>query len=149
VKKLWVLAALLPSTALAAEGVTIDIRLDHAAYRTSPQPRPTRSHTNFYLLLLGDGTVQELSGRRNTYREKESQLGRRFRVVDENTIERRLEYKDRINVLTIAVSGKTCTATMRNELKPGFTEWEGTSTELGVTAKYRDWTMTGSTCRIR
>jgi hypothetical protein len=76
-------------------------------------------------------------------------MGQRFRVVDEKTIQRKHEFKDRIQTITVAVAGDRCRATMTNELKPGFTEWEGTSTELGVKALYRDWRMTSSTCAIR
>jgi hypothetical protein len=148
---LLILAALLPSVAMA-EDTQIRLRVDYTSYRVKPQPRSTRSHVNFAFSLKEDGTIhQELkrSGRHGTKTKSEATLGKRFRVVDEKTIQRKIESTDHIQTITITVAGNRCRATMANELKPGFTEWESKSTELGVKAYYRDWKMTTSTCTIR
>jgi hypothetical protein len=70
-------------------------------------------------------------------------------VVDANTLTRTIDFKDRVNVLTIKVSGKTCQATLTNTLKPGFDSFEANSAHFGDTAFYRDWRQTSSTCAIR
>jgi hypothetical protein len=72
-----------------------------------------------------------------------------MRVIDANTLTRTIDFKDRVNVLTITVSGKSCHATLINTLKPGFESFEANSAHFGGTAFYRDWKQTSSTCTIR
>ena len=144
-------SALLPSAAMA-EDTQIRIRVDYTSYRVKPQPRFNRSHVNFVFSLKEDGTIQQevkTSGRHGKQTNSEAKLGKRFRVVDEKTIQRKIESADHIQTIIITVSGNRCRAIMTNELKPGFTEWEGTSTQLGAKAYYRDWKMASSTCTIR
>jgi hypothetical protein len=135
-----------------AEDTQIRIRVDYTAYRIRPQPRATRSQVNYVFSLKEDGTIQQdmrEPGRHAKQTKSETKLGQRFRVVDDKTIQRKIERNDRIQTITINVSGNSCRATMTIEPKPGFTEWQGNSTELGVKGYYRDWKMTTSTCTIR
>jgi hypothetical protein len=69
--------------------------------------------------------------------------------IDANTLMRTIDFKDRVRVLTIKVSGKSCHATLTNALKPGFDSFEANSTHFGGAAFYRDWRQTSSTCTIR
>jgi hypothetical protein len=150
-RTLLVLAALLPSAAMA-EDTQVQVRVDYTSYRVKPQPRPTRSHVDYAFTLKEDGTIQQeakSSGPHGTRTKSETTLGKRFRVVDEKTIQRKIESTDHIQTITITVAGNRCRAAMTNELKPGFTEWESKSTELGVKAYYRDWKMISSKCTIR
>jgi hypothetical protein len=150
-KALLVLAVLLPSVAMA-DDTQIRLRIDYTSYRVKPQPRQTRNHVNFVFSLKEDGSIQQeakSAGAHGKQTKSEAKLGKNFRVVDEKTIERKTEFNDRIQTITIKVAGNRCRATMTNELKPGFKEWESTSTELGAKAYYRDWKMASSTCTIR
>lgn len=148
----WLVAiALFFPTAAFAEA-KIDIRIDFSSYRVSPEPSVTHNHIVLVFTLRDDGSVgrefQE-HGRMARSGKSETKLGDGLHVADNNTLVRRTDYKDHVNTLKIAVSGKTCHATMTNELKPGFTSFEARSTKFGTTASYKDWKMTSSTCRIQ
>jgi hypothetical protein len=147
---LFALAVFLPTAAFAE--TQINVRIEFSNYRVSPSPGPNHSHLDLVFSLKDDGTlVQEYheSGPRARHMSSDSKLGQGMHVVNANTLVRKIDFKDRVNTTTITVSGKTCHATMTNILKPGFTAFEARSTGMGVTALYRDWKMTSSTCSIR
>jgi hypothetical protein len=147
---LFALAMFLPTAAFA--DVLVNVRIEFSNYRVSPSPGPVHSHLDMVLSLKDDGTiVQEYheTGPKARHLSSDTKLGQNMHVVDANTLVRKLDFKDRVNTLTINVSGKTCHAAMTNTLKPGFSAFEARSTHLGITALYRDWQMTSSTCSIR
>lgn len=148
---LFALALFLPAAAFAE--ARINVRIEFSGQRVRPNPGPFHSHLDMTFLLKDDGTVAQQydeSGPKARHISSDNKLGEgSMKVVDANTLVRKMEFKDRVNTLTIAVSGKTCDATMTNTLKPGFTEFEAWSPYQGVTASYRDWQMTSSTCTIR
>jgi hypothetical protein len=147
---LFALAVFLPTAAFAE--AQINVRIEFSNYRVRPHPGPLHSHLDMIFSLKEDGTlVQEYHEISPMARHLSSdgKLGNDMKVVDANTLVRKIDFKDRVNTLTIAVSGKTCHATMTNTLKSGFTEFEARSTHYGVPAWYRDWQMTSSTCTIR
>jgi hypothetical protein len=147
---LFALAVFLPTAAFAE--TQINVGIGFAGYRVSPSPGPVQSHLDLVFSLKDDGTlVQEYheSGPWARHISSDSKLGQGVRVVDANNLVRKIDFKDRVNTVTINVSGKTCHATMTNTLKPGFSAFEARSTHLGITALYRDWRMTSSTCSIR
>ena len=149
-KWLFAFAVFLPTAAFAE--ARINIQIEFTGQRVRPNPKPIHSHLDMSFLLKDDGTLaQEYNetGPRARHLSSDSKLGEGVKVIDANTLVRRIEFKDRVNTLTITVSGKTCHAAMTNNLKPGFTEFESWSTYQGVTAWYRDWQMTSSTCTIR
>jgi hypothetical protein len=147
---LFALALFLPTAALAE--AKINIRIEFSNQRVRPNPGPVHSHLDMAFSLKDDDSlVQEYNetGPRARHISSDTKLGQGMKVVDANTLVRKIDFKDRVNTITITVSGKTCHATMTNTLKPGFTEFESWSTYLGVPAWYRDWHMTSSTCTIR
>jgi hypothetical protein len=147
---LFLLAAFLPGTAFAE--ARIAVRIEFSDQRVRPNPGPVHSHLEMAFLLKDDGTVaQEYheTGPKGRHLSSDNKLGDGMKVIDANTLVRKIDFKDRVNTLTITVSGKTCHATMTNILKSGFTEFESWSSYQGVTAWYRDWQMTSSTCTIR
>jgi hypothetical protein len=147
---LFALAVFLPTAAFAEAQINVGIEFSN--YRVSPYPGAVQAHLDLVFSLKDDGTlVQEYheSGPKARHVSSDSKLGQGMRVVDANTLVRKIDFKDRVNTLTITVSGRTCQATMTNTLKPGFSAFEARSTHLGSTASYRDWRMTSSTCSIR
>lgn len=147
---LFALALFLPTAALAE--ARINIRIEFSDQRVRPHPGPVHNHLDLAFLLKDDGTVvQEYheTGPKARHLSSDNKLGEGVKVIDANTLVRKLEFKDRVNTLTINVSGKTCHATMTNTLKPGFTEFEAWSSYQGAPAWYRDWQMTSSICTIR
>ena len=151
-KRLLLLVALISFPAHASDDARITADVKYRSYRVRPQPRLTYNSAKFEFILHRDGTVDEVfmsRGRHPNNGSATSRLGNRFKVIDENTIERKIESKDRVQTIRIVVLGKGCKATMTNELKPGSTEFEGRSTQLGAPAFYRDWAMTSSVCTIR
>jgi hypothetical protein len=151
-KRLLLLLALVSSPSNAAEEATISVAINYTDYRVSPEPGPGKNVVEYTFILHTDGTVDEVMEVHGKHRTKSTSLqtlGNRFRVLDDNSLERRTESKDHITQLKIAVSGKTCRATMAIQLKPGFTEFEDFSRSLNVKAYYRDWKMTSSTCSIK
>ena len=147
---LFAFALFLPTPALAE--AKIDVRVDFSSYRVTPEPSITHNHIDLIFTLRDDGTVgrefQE-HGRKARSGKSDTKLGDGLHVADSNTLVRKIDHRDHVNTLTIVVSGKTCRATMTNELKPGFTSFEARSTKFGTTASYRDWKMTSSTCKIQ
>ena len=123
-----------------------------SSFRIRPEPQLKHSSFKLNLVVYPSGKIEE------TYQEvgpfaktgtSASLLGARYQLLDENTLQRTRHFKDHVQTLTIAISGERCRATITNELKPGFVEWEGRSTELGQQAFYKDWVMTSSTCIIK
>lgn len=150
-KWLFALALFLPTAAFAE--ARINVRIEFSGQRVRPNPGPIHNHLDMTFLLKDDGTVAQQydeTGPKARHISSDNKLGEgSMKVVDANTLVRKIEFKDRVNTLTIKVSGKTCHATMTNMLKPGFTEFEAWSSYQGVPAWYRDWQMTSSTCTIR
>jgi hypothetical protein len=147
---LFSLVVSLPTAAFAE--AQINVRIEFSNYRVSPYPGPLHSHVDLAFSLRDDGTlIQEYheSGPKARNVSSDSKLGQGMHVVDANTLVRKIDFKDRLNTLTINVSGKTCRATMTNTLKPGFSAFEARSSHYGIPALYRDWHMTSSTCTIR
>lgn len=150
-RRLLFLAAIL-QTVVHAEDTHISAEIQFNSFRTRPQPEQRHSSAKIELVLHSDGTVDDSFSSRGRHEQtgaSTSSLGERYHVIDERTIERRIVYKDRVQTLTIALSGRNCNATMTNELNPGFTEFESFSTQLGQKAFFKDWKMTSSTCSIR
>ena len=147
---LFAFALFLPTSAWAE--ARIDVRIDFSSYRVTPEPSMTHNHIVLVFTLRDDGTVgrefQE-HGPKARSGKSETKLGDGLHVADSNTLVRKIDHRDHVNTLTIVVSGKSCRATMTNELKPGFASFEARSTKLGTTAGYRDWRMISSTCRIQ
>jgi len=147
---LFLLALFLPTSALAE--AKINVRIEFTSYRVSPNPGPANNHVDFLVTLKDDGSVSQEYQETGPYARhlsSDSKLGQGTRVTDANTLTRTIDFKDRVNTLTIKVSGKTCQATLTNTLKPGFSAFEAMSTHHGGTAFYRDWRQTSSTCTIR
>jgi hypothetical protein len=135
-----------------AAGTQIRIRADFTAYRVRPQPRATRNQLNFTFTFAPDRSIKEEFSEPGPHKRggrSESTWGQEFRMMDQNTFQQKIEFRDRIRTITINVTGTDCRATMTIELKPGFSEFEVMSTELGTKAYYRDWKMINSTCAIR
>jgi hypothetical protein len=149
-KWLFALTVFLPTAAFAE--AQISVRIEFSNYRVSPEPGPTHNHVDFVFTLRDDGTVgQEFQehGRMARHMSTDSKLGQNMHVANGNTLVRKLDFKDHVNILTIAVSGNSCRASMTNTLKPGFEAFAARSTQYGDTGFYRDWHMTSSTCTIR
>jgi hypothetical protein len=147
---LFAIAVFLPAAAFAE--AQINVRVEFSNYRVSPEPGPTHNHVDFVFTLRDDGTVgQEFQehGRMARHMSTDSKLGQNMHVANGNTLVRKLDFKDHVNTLTIAVSGNSCHASMTNTLKPGFETFAARSTQYGNTGFYRDWHMTSSTCTIR
>jgi hypothetical protein len=147
---LFALAVFLPTAAFAE--AKINIRIEFIGQRVRPNPGPVHNHLDMTFSLKDDGSlVQEYNetGPMARHISSDTKLGRDMKVIDANTLVRKIDFKDRVNTVTITVSGKTCHATMTNTLKPGFTEFEAWSTYMGATAWFRDWQMTSSKCTIQ
>lgn len=146
---LFVIALFLPTAAFAE--AKINVRIFFTTYRVSPNPGPASNHVDFVVGLKDDGSVSQdyqETGPHARHVSTDSKLGQGMRVVDANTLTRTIDFKDRVNTLTIKVAGKTCQATLTNTLKPGFNAFEARSTKYGGTGLYRDWKQTSSTCTI-
>lgn len=149
-RRLFALALLMPSAALAE--AKINARIEFSSYRVSPNPGPVSNHVDFVFALKDDGSVSQEyqeTGPKARHLTSDSKLGQGMRVIDANTLVRTIDFKDRVNTLTISVSGKTCHATLTNILKPGFSAFEARSSQTGNMQFYRDWKMTSSTCSIQ
>ena len=144
------LIQVLPNQAFAE--AKINVRIEFSSYRVRPNPGPASSHVDFVVGLRDDGSVSQdyqETGHYARHVSSDSRLGQGMHVVDANTLARTINFKDRVNVLTIKVAGKTCHATLTNTLKPGFDSFEANSSHSGGTAFYRDWRQTSSTCTIQ
>jgi hypothetical protein len=154
-RRLFALALVLPVQLLPTEvfaEAKINVRIEFSTYRVRPNPGPASSHVDFVVGLKDDGSVSQEyqeTGQYARHTSSDSRLGQGMRVTDANTLTRTIDFKDRVNVLTIKVSGKTCHATLTNTLKPGFDSFEANSSHFGGAAFYRDWRQTSSTCSIR
>ncbi|MCK1284098.1 caspase family protein [Bradyrhizobium sp. 44] len=139
--------------AAANRDAHIKMNISFSSQRNRPKPIRTHSSANVVMTVRPNGKIEYTYQQKGRFADRGTQLGSvgdgTFQLVDENTLRRTREFKDRIQTLTIAVSGDRCRATMKNDLKPGFVEWEGRSTELGSKAFYGDWRMTSSTCSIK
>ena len=107
-KRLLILlfCALTSSSAFGANDVIISVRINYSNYRIEPKPELKKSFFQFRFLLHPDGTIEETSsspGRFGSTRESDQKLGKRFRVVDENTIERKFESEYFVRALTVKV----------------------------------------------
>jgi len=148
--RFFALALLLPTAAIAE--ARINVRIEFDTYRVSPNPGPVSSHVDFVFALKDDGSVSQEyqeTGPKARHVSSDSKLGQGMRVIDANTLVRTIDFKDRVNTLTISVSGKTCRATLTNTLKPGFNAFAARSSQTGNTQFYRDWKMSSSTCSIQ
>lgn len=150
-RKLILAALLVPTCAFAADDTRITATIEFSSYRVRPSPEPGHNHVTFNIILHPDGSVDDSFAAPGRFSRKGTvtgTLGERYRVIDNNAIRRTRDFKDRIETVTITVTGKSCRATMTNELKPGFSEFEAPSVALGTNAFYRNWKMTSSTCSI-
>ena len=149
-KRFLILALFVPTAAMA-DDTQITVVLQTAAYRVRPDPKQTSGQVRFVFHLREDGSIREefeRGKRAKSTRVKDERLGEKFRVVSEKVIQRKKDFRDRVQTMTITVNGSSCSASMTNVLKPGFTEWKGTSEKFG-SAYFRDWQVTSSTCTIK
>ncbi len=133
------LALLAALPAWAQEATTV--RVDYSAVTS-------RGSSNWTVRgrLLGDGKVEEAldgsAGKERMALRSDQRLGVRWRVVAENKLQRLYEYPNHFQIIDIEVSGKTCTATMSTELKPGKTEYLVLGVNTGLVKvnkpEYRD-----------
>ena len=108
-KRLLLLVALISFPAHASEDARITADVKYRSYRVRPQPRLTYNSAKFEFILHRDGTVDEVFMSRGRHPNKEnatSRLGKRFKVIDENTIERKIESRDRIQTIRVVVQEK-------------------------------------------
>jgi hypothetical protein len=149
-KRLLLLAVLIPSPSFGAEDLTVSVRINYSNFRITPNPGLKTPHTDYKFVISPDGAVQEFAtfpGPFGRTSKSVRKVGDRFNF-DGKTIERKFENRAYTQTLTVSVAGNKCQASMKMEMKPGFTEFEGVSTELGVPASFRDWKFISAGCAV-
>ena len=147
----------LASTRIAQAATEIVVEYRYRTVRIKPSYLEGGSPEKFVFILRDDGKVEEqreLSGEKGKKSSRTTTLGPRgtgaiIRVVDESTIQRIAQTRTHTQTLTVKVKDRTCTASIDIRLKPGFTEYEGYSTQLGIMAIYRTMETRDVTCSIK
>jgi hypothetical protein len=162
--KLWifaislvVLSPLWVNVATADNSTTITVEFNTKSTRIRPSYRQGETHVSGAIVLETTGAVSEtLStiGPRPYNFAKTRVLGQRdgrgtVRVVNANTIERVADFRTHILRIVVRVNGKSCTASVSFQLKPGQKEYESYSTELGTSAIFSSIRAVDPTCSIR
>ena len=147
-------AALLVS-ARDASATTISVSFTLHVKRIAPEAYDGPFKASFTLVLDERGGVTERydsSGRYGKKNQKtEVKLGETgstttYRVVDQDTIERSVNWADHTDLFTVKVSGKTCSMSF-DQKKSGPT-FKSFSTALGVMATYTSMRLVNSSCAI-
>ena len=111
---------------------------------------------NYAIVLKPDGSISENyegSGRFVLVKKDESALGLdgsslRYKVIDQNTIQRTAENDAQIQTFTIKVDGESCRMDYRAELKPGKKVFVAFSQSRGKMMNYRSFELMESACTI-
>jgi hypothetical protein len=140
------LGLLLASVSFAATSDTfIQVKYKTHAIRIRPKPVEGDGAANIKIVLHANGTVDDVvegEGKHpKTWELTKRPLGNhktgaRYRVLNENTIERTFDGKTFAFKVRITVDGKSCKAEVSYTLNPGEKEFEAYSPELGGMAHY-------------
>jgi len=153
---LFACIGLVKTTALRAEDSgTTTIKLSFVLLNDFLAPTATPGHHSAYSaeLVLSGNQIRErwesqsVGGTNSNYHADNTRVGGRWRVLSPNTIQASWPLVTYDKIVTVHVSGKTCTVNFDTQLHPGQTEYQfrnkGT---LWTTTKYR---MIASTCNIQ
>lgn len=143
---------------LAAEGDTV-IRVQTTSYSVRVRPSPIQGNATwtYNISLQGGRKITEAintSGTRPLNASNIRELGGSeknvsYRVVDASTIQRIYNAPTHVSTITIKVDGKSCTASVNYELKPGQKEYQTYSVTLGTLAFYSELRPVNTTCTIQ
>ena len=111
---------------------------------------------NFTILLKPGGDVTESyegSGKFVLVKNNETALGAdgqplRYKVVDENTIQRITSSDNQEQTITVRVSGQSCSMQYEVKLKPGKKVLVAFSQSQGRMLNYRSFVLADSSCTI-
>jgi hypothetical protein len=147
---------LLAGSARAQTAGTTRIELvwTEVADRVSPEPM-SNIKTEFFttLVLNPGGQVQEIStavsGRYTRSGDRSAALGQGWRVGQNNSITRSIEYPHHARELTITVNGSECTLQVVQRLKPGYSDyWLPRLARSGQIGTYRRVETVSTRCTI-
>lgn len=151
------LLCLLAPSAQAADGdTTIQVETVTYAERIRPSVSSGNVTYKYKIVLQSGGKVGEQinsSGSAPFKSANVRSLGGSdsnvtYRVKDDSTIERIVNNPTHQTVTTIRASGKSCTASVVHTLKPGQTEYQSYSVNLGTQAFYKTLRPVSASCTI-
>lgn len=157
---LCLLGILFATAADAATGDTvITITYKIKSVRVRPQPIAGVSTTTLHAVLHADGTVDDvIEGKagNNTkkWELKQRKLGSetgssaRWRVIDANTLQRKLVAETHDYTVKVMVNRKSCKADVSYTLHPGQKEYASPSVQLDRIAHYSEIRTFDVTCKI-
>jgi hypothetical protein len=145
--------------AAASDDTIISVAYKVKSVRIKPQPISGVGSVTLRAVLHADGTVDdviEAKGGKKTkkYENKDRKLGSqtqftgRWRVIDQNTLERRSMEKSHDYVVKVSVRGKSCSAEVNYALHAGQKEYQIDSPQLGRMAYYSKLEPFDVKCRI-
>jgi hypothetical protein len=157
-KTILVLAALslgatVAAAAQDAKKTTIHVVFQGFYERVRPGYAAGITTEKFDLVLSGGNSIEQTFNGVNglaskTFVTGQTLGGGRWRVAGPHRLVGVENLPQSVRTMTIDVSGKTCKASWKAELLPGFAEYNIYSITLGAFAFYKQARMVSSTCEI-
>jgi hypothetical protein len=137
-----------------AKSVKIHVHLDLSIERLTPVHVPRATTANdIDLILSGDKEVREVYGRSygrlaDSYNSQQALGAGRWHVIGAHMLQRTSTLPHNVNVITVNVNGKSCTATWTSQLRAGFSDYTFQSLTTHQMETYAKPFMVGSSCTI-